>query len=102
RRAVVALGPRRALAGLAFSRRRTTAGYPAVERARLDLVLDECDRSGHALLHCPRHLRLRCDREVPADVLEQGPLRLGEVQGIAREPLHRLLAGLEHSTPVFE
>src|SRR4051794_17284456 len=43
RRAVVAFRQRRALAGLALARRRAAAGDAAVERAGLDLLLDEGD-----------------------------------------------------------
>ena len=49
RRAVVALGQRRPLAGLAFARRRATPGDTAVERTRLDLLLDEGDGRGAAV-----------------------------------------------------
>src|SRR5579872_6095132 len=45
RRAVVAIGERRALARLALARRRAAACDAAVERARLDLLLDELRRS---------------------------------------------------------
>ena len=44
RRAVVALRQRRALARLALARRRLAAGDAAVERAGLDLLVDELDR----------------------------------------------------------
>src|SRR4051794_22558126 len=74
RRAVVALGQRRALARLALPRRRAAARDAAVERARFDLLLDERDRGSHALLHRPGDLRLRRDREVPPDVLEERPV----------------------------
>src|SRR5579859_574857 len=92
RRAVVALRQRRALARLALPRRGPTASDASVEEARLDLLLDEVDRSLHPLLHRPRDLRLRRDGEEAPDVLEQGALRLGEIERIARETLHRLLA----------
>jgi hypothetical protein len=102
RRAVVALGERRALARLPFARRRTAAGDPAVERTGLDLLLDEGHRGGDALLHRPRDLGLRRDREIPPDVLEQGSVRLREIERVTREALHRLLALLQHRAPVLE
>src|ERR687894_3310194 len=43
RRAVLAIRQRRALARLPLARRRVAARDPAVERARLDLLLDELD-----------------------------------------------------------
>src|SRR4051794_13185461 len=48
RRAVVAVGQRRALARLALPRRRPAARHAAVERAGLDLALDERGRGGEA------------------------------------------------------
>src|SRR5690242_20868107 len=92
RRAVLALGQRRALAGLALAGRRAAAGDAAVERAGLDLLLDEAHRGADALAHGPGDLRLRGDREVAANVLEKRPIRLGEVLRVSGEPLHRLLA----------
>src|SRR4051794_21520196 len=83
RRAVVALGQRRALARLALPRRRAAARDTAVERARFDLLLDERDRGSHALLHRPGDLRLRRDREVPPDVLEDPRVGFREVGGVA-------------------
>src|SRR6187200_2187358 len=74
RRAVVAAGQRRALAGLTLTRRRLAPADPAVEQTRLELGLDEPDRGGDALLHGPRHVSLRGDREVAADVVEQRPV----------------------------
>ena len=50
RRAVVAAGERCPLARLALSRRRVTAGDPAVEEPRLDLLLDERGCGSDALL----------------------------------------------------
>src|SRR5918995_5820393 len=102
RRAVVALGQRRALARLALASRRVTARDAAVERTGLDLLLDEGHRGGDALIDGPGDLCLRRDREVAPDVLEERPLRLGEVVRVAGEPLHRLLARLEHGTPVHD
>src|SRR5581483_9439488 len=102
RRAVVAVRQRRALARLALARRRAAAGDAAVERAGLDLLLDEGDGRADALAHRPGDLRLRGDREVAADVLEEGPVGLGEVLRILGETLHRLLAGLEHLALVLE
>ena len=54
RRAVVALGQRRPLAGLALARRRAAAGDAAVERAGLELLLDEADRRADAFAAPPR------------------------------------------------
>src|SRR5205814_7542029 len=96
RRAVVAFRERRALARLPFPRRRTAARDTAVERTGLDLLLDERDRGGDAFLNRPGDFRLRRDREVATDVLEQRAVGLREVERIACEPLHRLLALLEH------
>src|SRR5437667_9167269 len=96
RGAVVAVGERRTLARLALARCRPATGHAAVERAGLDLLLDERRRRGDALLHRPCDLGLRRDREVAADVLEEGPVGLREVQRILREALHRLLARGEH------
>src|SRR4051794_39560369 len=96
RGAVVPVGQRRSLARLALPRRRAAAGDPAVERAGLHLLLDERDRGADALLHRPRDLRLARDREIAADVLEEGLVRMGEVLRVAGEPLHRLLARREH------
>jgi hypothetical protein len=78
------------------------AGHAAVEGAGLDLLLDERDGSADPLVDGPGDLRLRRDREIVPDVLEQRPLRLGEVLGVAREPFHRLLAGLEHRTAILD
>src|SRR5215212_11633060 len=69
-RAVVAIGERRALARLPLARRGAAAGDAAVERACLDLLLDEALRRLDALAHGPGHVRLAGDREVAADVLE--------------------------------
>src|SRR5690242_19846797 len=102
RRAVVALRKRGALARLALPGRRAAACNATVERPGLDLLLDERDRGGDALLHRPRHLRLRGDREVAPDVLEQRSVRLREVERVACESFHRLLALLEHGPAVLE
>src|SRR5690242_9954448 len=102
RRAVVAIGERRALARLALARRRAAAGDPAVERARLDLLLDELRRRLHALRDRPCDVGLACDREVAADVLEERAVWLREIERIVREALHRLLARLEHRAPRVE
>src|SRR5437867_7122958 len=102
RGAVVAPGERRALARLALARRRPAAGNAAVEQARLDLLLDEVDCGLHALLHRPCDLRLRGDGEMAPDVLEQRPVGLRKVEGIARQPLHRLLACLEDGAARFQ
>src|SRR5437588_13124017 len=66
--AVVALGKGRALARLSLAGRRAAARDAAVERAGLDLLLDEGGRGGHSLVDGPRDLRLAGDREVAGDV----------------------------------
>src|SRR5689334_8353498 len=91
-RAVVAVRERRPLARLALAGRRAAAGDAAVERAGLDLLLDELDRRIDPLRHGPRDLRLAGDREVAADVLEERPVGLREIERVGREPLHRRLA----------
>src|SRR4051794_33920865 len=91
RGAVVALGKRRALARLSLPRRRTAAGDAAVEGGCLDLLLDEALRRMHALGDRPGHVRLAGDREVAADVLEERPVRLREIERIGGEALHRVL-----------
>src|SRR6266511_4981907 len=95
RGAVVAFGERRPLAGLALARGCAAAGDAAVEHSGLDLLLDERTGGCHAFLDRPGDLGLRRDREVAADVLEERALRLGEVERVGRESLHRLLARLE-------
>src|SRR5262245_40817899 len=102
RRAVVATGKRRALARLALPGRRMTAGDPAVEEARLDLLLDERRRGADAFAHRPGHLRLGPDGEVPTNVREERTVGPCEVVRIVREPGHRALALLEHRPPVIE
>ena len=47
----------------------------AVEQAGLELRLEERDRGVDSLAHRPGDVRLRGDREVPADVLEEGTVR---------------------------
>src|SRR5687767_2449047 len=79
RRAVIALGQRCALAGLALSRGRPAPCDPAVECARLELLLDEADRRADALGDRPGDLRLCRDREKAPDVLEQCPVGLREI-----------------------
>src|SRR5436190_9464732 len=79
RGAVVAFGEWGALARLPLARRRAAPGDAAVEGPGLDLLLDESDRGLDALRHRPRDLRLHGDREVAADVLEKGTIRLREV-----------------------
>jgi hypothetical protein len=96
RGAVVAVGQRRALARLALPRGGAAAGNPAVERAGLDLLLDEAAGGADALVHGPRDLGLSRDREVAADVLEERPVRLREVERIGCEAGHRGLAVLQH------
>src|SRR5215203_821270 len=100
--AIVALGQRRALARLPLARGRPAARNAAVERAGLDLLLDERDRGSDSLAHGPGHLGLCGDREVAANVLEKGAIRLGEVLGISGESLHRALACGEHLATVLE
>ena len=101
RRAVVALRERRALARLALARRRPAAGDPPSSRP--DSICSSMkSTAAFTPFHCPRDLRLRGDREVAADVLEQRPVGLREVERIARQPLHRLLARLEHGAARFE
>src|SRR5213082_2545606 len=100
--AVVAFRQGRPLARLALSGRRAAAGHAAVERAGLDLLLDERHRSGDAFVDGPRDLGLHRDRKVAPDVLEQGLVGLGEVQRVGREPFHRLLAVGENQAAVFE
>src|SRR4051794_12215802 len=102
RRAVVPLRKRRALARLALAGRRVAACDAALEDARLDLLLDELDRGADAVIDRPGHLRLHGDREIPANVLEKGLVRLREVVRIRGEPLHRRLAGAENLTAVLE
>src|SRR5262245_43018264 len=102
RGAVVALGKRRALARLALPRRRVAAGDPALERAVLDLLLDELDRSSDAVCDRPGHLRLHGDREIAPDVLEQRLVGLREVVRVGGESLHRAFTGGEHLAPVVE
>src|SRR5690242_3013420 len=58
RRAVLPLRQRRPLAGLPLARGRATARNAAVEGAGLDLLLDELDRGGDALVDRPGDLRL--------------------------------------------
>src|SRR5437016_8108342 len=102
RRAVVAVGQRGALARLALARRRAAARDTAVEGAGLDLRLDERASGGDSLAHGPGDLRLRGDREVASDVLEESALRLREVERVGRQTFHRLLARLEHLPAVFD
>src|SRR6266849_1364217 len=102
RRAVVAVRQRRALTRLPLARRRAAAGDAAVERAGLDLLLDEPDCSIDTLRDRPRDLRLHGDRKVTTDVLEERPIRLREVVWIRGEPLHRSFTRCKHLAPVLE
>src|SRR5947207_11085728 len=102
RRAVLAFRQRGPLARLALSRRRPATGDAAVECPGLDLRLDERTCRRDALADRPRDLGLRGDREVAADVLEERPIGLREVERVGGEPLHRLLARVEHLAAVFE
>src|SRR3954452_4726127 len=102
RRAVIAFREGRALARLAFARRRAAAGDAAVERAGLDLLFDERHRGGDPFVNGPGHLGLHRDREVAPDVLEERLVGLGEIQRIRREALHRLLAIGEDPAAILE
>src|SRR5436190_18426846 len=102
RGAVLAVRQRRALARLALARRRTAARDAAVQHARLDLLLDEPDGCRDALAHGPSDLRLRGDRKVTANVLEERAIRPRKIVRIAREPLHRLLACGQYELAVLE
>ncbi len=102
RRAVLAVGKRRPLARLALPRRGATARHSPVERARLDLLLDELDRRADAFRHRPGDLRLVRDGEVAADVLKQRPVGVREVARVLGQPLDRLLAGREDGAAVLE
>src|SRR5437773_12201932 len=95
RRAVLALGQRRALAWLPLASCRPAACDAAVEGACVDLLLDEFDRGRDAFVDCPGNLRLRRDRKVAANVLEEGAIGICEVVRILGQALHRLLARRE-------
>src|ERR687888_2005124 len=99
--AVVAVWKWRALARLALGGCRPAARDATVDRARLDLALDEGDRRRDALTNRPGDLRLARDREIAADILEERAVGLREVERVLGEPLHRLLTGLEHLAPVL-
>src|SRR3954468_2429539 len=101
-RAVVALGERRPLARLALAGGGAAAGDAAVERALLDLLLDERARGIDSLRHRPGDLRLHRDREVAPNVLEKRTVRFCEVLRIRRESLHRPLACGEYLAAVLE
>ena len=73
----------------------------AVERARLDLLLDVADRRADSLRDRPVDLRLVGDREVAADVLEERPVGPREVARILGEPLDGVLTRGEHFAPVL-
>jgi hypothetical protein len=79
-----------------------TAGDPAIEEPRLDLLLDEARRRADALPDRPRHLGLRGDREVAPDVREERAVRAREVVGVLGEAGHRALALDEHVASVGE
>src|SRR5664279_3349805 len=102
RRAVITVGKRCALAGLALAGRRLTTRDSAVESTGLDLLLNELAGRADSLLHRPTDLRLHSDRVVTADVLEEGTIGLGEVVRIGGQANHRLLTGREHGTPELE
>src|SRR4051795_10660816 len=102
RRAVVAVRERRALTCLALARRRAAACNTAVERALLDLLLDEPDSGVDAGGNGPGDLRLNGDREVAPDVLEERLVGLREVMRILRQSLHRPLARGEHVAAVLQ
>src|SRR5438477_12502511 len=73
RRAVVTLGQRCSLTGLALARRRAAPRDAAILGARLDLLLDEGRRSGEPFLHGPDDFGLRDDRELPPHVPQGRP-----------------------------
>src|SRR6476620_10058659 len=102
RRAVVAVRQRRALAGLALARRRLAAGDAAVERAGLDLLLDERDRGADTLADRPGNAGLRGDRKVAANVLEKRSVGAREILRIGGEARHRQLALLQHGAARLE
>ena len=85
-----------------LARGRTAAGDAAVERPRLELLLDEADGGADAFLHGPGDLRLHGDGEEATDVLEESAVGLREVVRVGGQPLHRLLALLEHRAPRLE
>src|ERR671925_110937 len=101
RRAVVAVRKGRALARLALARRRPAPRRAAVERASLDLLGDERDGRADSLLDDPSDLRLRPDWEVAADVLEERAVRLREIERVAGQALHRVLACREDGTAIL-
>src|SRR6476660_9917178 len=102
RRAVVAVRQRCPLARLALAGRRTATGDAAVERSSLDLLFDEADGGLDPLGHGPGDLRLHGDREVAADVLEEGAIRLREVVRIGGQALHRPLTRRKDVAAVLE
>ena len=73
-----------------------------VECSGLDLLLDERDRGAHAFADRPGDLRLRGDREVAADVLEERTVGPRKVLRVGREPRHSELALLEHGAARLE
>ena len=91
RRAVLALGHRAALAGLALARERAAAAEQVA--ASLQLRLGGLDDARDDLVDCDVHARLLRDREVAPDLLEQAARRAGEIAGIGSKPFDRGLTG---------
>src|SRR6266516_3464769 len=89
RRAIIAVRKRSPLARLALAGGRAAACDAAVERAGLDLLIDELRCRVDALRHGPGDLGLAGDREVAPDVLEERAVGLGEVERVLCEQLHR-------------
>ncbi len=102
RRAVITVGKRCALAGLALAGCRLATRYATIESTGLDLLLNELAGRADSLLYCPADLRLHGDRVVATNVLEEGTIGLGEVVRIGGQANHRLLTGREHGTPELE
>src|SRR5258708_4164473 len=100
--AVVAFGQRCALAGLALARGRVAVGDAPLERAGLDLLLDEEDCRADPFVYGPGNLSLNGDRKVATDVLEKGTIRLREVVRVGGEALHRALARGQDLATVLE
>src|SRR5688572_29085959 len=102
RGAVVAARKRRPLARLALAGRRLAACDAPVEQPGFELGLDERDSRVHALAHRPGDMGLCRDREVAADVLEEGAIRAREVVRVLGQARHRLLALAQHGTAVLD
>src|SRR3954466_2210079 len=91
RRAVLALGHRTALAGLALARESTAAAQQIA--APLELGLGGLDDARDHFVYCDVHACLLRDGEIAPDLLEQTARRACEVAGIGSEPLDRGLTG---------